>query len=359
MSGIHRAHARFVGSTRVILGALGAVLVLGGCGGSVSTTPPGLGSSAPTRSPAVSPPAATSPSVTQPPGPSPVVPADVEDEAALELAWQAGGPTPSQPKTAGPEIDAEGNIWVAASFDDTFWVFDRDGTYLESWGTPGTGDGEFDFAANDSDSYGGIAFGPDGGFYVADTGNHRVQRFDADRSFLAAWGEFGTAEGQFVSPSVIEVADDGSVYVLDDQQGVIQQFDADGTFERSIAPGRVWPLSLTTDAANNLYYVEGMPPTLHKVAPDEEVLLRVDLHELLDFPSGIAVGSDGHLFVAGLTGAGAFEEPDRLVELAPDGTLVRAWPVGGDGIALDPLGDRLYIAFYLWDHLRAHTMPGD
>jgi hypothetical protein len=360
MSAINRAHILpFAGTRAIVPGALGALLVLAGCGGGVTTTPPGRASSEPTGSLPAAAPASASPSVSQPAGPGPVVPTDVTDETPLELLWQAGGPPPSQPRTAGPDIDAEGRIWVAASFDDMFWVFDRDGGYLESWGTPGTGDGEFDFAANADDSYGGIAFAPDGGFYVADTGNHRVQRFAADRTFLAAWGEFGTAEGQFVSPSVIEVADDASVYVLDDQQGVIQQFDADGTFQRSISPGRAWPLSLATDDASNLYYVEGMPPTLHKVAPDGEVLLRVDLHELLDFPSGIAVRSDGHILAASLTGAGAFDEPDRLIELAPDGSLVRAWPIGGDGIALDPLGDRLYVAFYVWDHLRAYAVPGD
>lgn len=359
MSGTYGATTNRFGASRGTLGVLGAVLLLAGCGGSAAGTQATLASSTPTAAPAVTSSAPASPSVSPPPGPSPVVPTDLEDGPPLELAWQGSGPPASQPRTAGPEIDSEGRIWVAASFDDLFWVFDRDGTYLESWGTPGTGDGEFEFAANEDDSYGGIAFAPDGGFYVADTGNSRVQRFDADRAFVGAWGEFGTAEGQFVSPSVIEVANDGSVYVLDDQQGEIQRFDADGAFERAIAPGRVWPLSLATDASNNLYYVEGLPPTLHKVSSEGQVILRVDLHELLEFPSGVAIGSDGHIFVAGLSGGGAFEEPDRLIELAPDGTLVRAWPVGGEGIALDPLGDRLYVAFYRWDHLRAYAMPED
>jgi hypothetical protein len=359
MSGISGARIKRVGMSRGAFGALGAVLVLAGCGGSASGTQAAPPSSTPMPSPSLAASAAPSASMSQPQGPSPVVPTDVEDGSPLEVAWQASGPPASQPKTAGPEVDIEGRIWVAASFDDVFWVFDRDGTYLETWGTPGTDDGQFEFAANENDSYGGIAFAPDGGFYVADTGNARVQRFDADRTFVGAWGEFGTEDGQFVSPSVIEVADDGSVYVLDDQQGEIQRFDADGTFEVAIASGRAWPLSLATDDSSNLYYVEGLPPTLHKLSSDGQVLLRVDLHELLEFPSGVAVGANGHIFVAGLSGAGAFEEPDRLIELAPDGTLVRAWPVGGDGIALDPSGDRLYVAFYLWDHLRAYAMPAD
>jgi hypothetical protein len=336
--------------------AVGALLLLAGCGG-VGVTPVEPSRTASAAASATSRTTA-SPEPSEVAGPSPVVPTDVPDEGDLELVWEeSGDPPSSRPGTSSPAVDAEGRIWVAVSFDDTFWVFDRDGQFLESWGTSGTGDGEFDFARNEDEAFGAIAFAPDGSFYVADTGNHRVQHFDAERAFLEAWGDFGTGDGQFASPSVITVAADGSVYVLDDQRGVIQRFGADGTFDRSIAPGRVWPLSLRTDAESNLFYVEGMPATLHKLAPDGAVLLRVQLDDLLDFPTGIAVRDDGRMLVAGITGSGAFEEPDRLIELAPDGTLLHAWSTGADGIVLDPSGDRLYTAFYRWDHLRAYAIP--
>ncbi len=347
-------------STHNTLGGLvGLVSLLAGCGMGVTDEASGE----PMRSASVPPSVTVEASASLEPseiaGPSPIVPSDVPDEADLELAWEESGDRPTQPGVSSPAVDAEGRVWVAVSFDDTFWIFNRDGQFLEAWGTSGSDVGEFDFAPNENDAFGAIAFAPDGSFYVADTGNHRVQHFDAERTFLEAWGDFGTGDGQFASPSVITVAGDGSVYVLDDQRGDIQRFDADGTFDRSIAPGRVWPLSLATDADDNLLYVEGMPATLHRLARDGTVLLRVQLDGLLDFPTGIAVRDDGRLLVAGISGSGAFEEPERLIELAADGTLIHAWPTGADGIALDPGGDLLYAAFYRWDHLRAYTLPED
>ena len=95
-------------------------------------------------------------------------------------------------------------------------------------GRRASGDGEFDLTRANGDPYGMVAFAPDGSFYVLDAGNRRIQQFDADRTFLRAWGSFGTGPGQFNDPVGLAVDADGNVHVLDDVRGVIETFDADG-----------------------------------------------------------------------------------------------------------------------------------
>ena len=45
-----------------------------------------------------------------------------------------------------------------------------------------------------------IATGPDGSVYVADSGNHRVQRFAPEGAYLNKWGSEGSGDGQFFYP---------------------------------------------------------------------------------------------------------------------------------------------------------------
>jgi hypothetical protein len=55
------------------------------------------------------------------------------------------------------------------------------GTFLGKWGSYGSGDGQFDYPY-------GVAVAPDGTVYVADSGNHRIQRFSATGAFLGKVG---------------------------------------------------------------------------------------------------------------------------------------------------------------------------
>ena len=58
---------------------------------------------------------------------------------------------------------------------------------------------------------------------VAECDNHRVQVFYEDGTFLRTWGSFGSHDGEFYYPSKIVVTQDGRVLVGDRDR--IQEFE--------------------------------------------------------------------------------------------------------------------------------------
>jgi hypothetical protein len=89
--------------------------------------------------------------------------------------------------------------------------FSSTGTFITKWGSEGTGNGQFK-------STGGIAVDPFGNVFVADSDNHRIQKFKLANPcpsgttqivsgvcFVTKWGSPGTANGQFKSPFSIAI----------------------------------------------------------------------------------------------------------------------------------------------------------
>jgi len=75
----------------------------------------------------------------------------------------------------------------------------------------------------------GMATDRQGNFYVADSLNHRIQKFDPQGAFLKAWGEKGALDEQFNEPNDLLVTGN-RVYVLDTWNHRIQVFSTDGRF---------------------------------------------------------------------------------------------------------------------------------
>ncbi|MFC2166393.1 NHL repeat-containing protein [Acidobacteriota bacterium] len=60
-----------------------------------------------------------------------------------------------------------------------------------------------------------IAFDNQGNIYVLDSGNHRIQKFSADGTFLATIGRQGQGPGEFQYPQSLAVDPDGNLYISD------------------------------------------------------------------------------------------------------------------------------------------------
>jgi DNA-binding beta-propeller fold protein YncE len=155
----------------------------------------------------------------------------------IEFLWQSTGGPDVVVQPQGLAVAPDGNLWVVDAGNDRFQILAPDGTFLETWGESGSAAGRFDFSAGSGDGSvrggwrrGDIAFAPDGSFFVADTGNHRIQKFAPDRSFLTSWGSEGEGDGQFLAAKNVAVGPDGSVYVCDEDRRDVQKFDAEGRF---------------------------------------------------------------------------------------------------------------------------------
>ena len=86
--------------------------------------------------------------------------------------------------------------------------FSPDGTFLTSWGSEGSGNGQFD-------SPHGVAVDGSDNVYVADSDNNRIQKFTPGVTFLTSWGIYGSQNGQFYYPHGVSVDAGGTIYVAD------------------------------------------------------------------------------------------------------------------------------------------------
>jgi tripartite motif-containing protein 71 len=95
---------------------------------------------------------------------------------------------------------------------------------FKKWGEEGKGDGQFQ-RPHDLD------FSPDEKIlYAVDRDGNRIQAFDKNGTFLFSFGELGTDDGQFHVPYGIDVDIDGNLWVADRANDRVQKFDSKGKF---------------------------------------------------------------------------------------------------------------------------------
>jgi DNA-binding beta-propeller fold protein YncE len=256
--------------------------------------------------------------------------------------WQVRGGPAHLDDPSDLAVDAEGRIWVVDASRGTIDIFASDGTFLESWGDPGAGDGQFSFSSGIHPySSGDIAFGPDGSIYVVDTGNVRVQKFAPDRRFLLSWGGEGEADGQFLQPVGIAVDRAGMVYVSDEQRAIIQIFDGEGRFLNAfgglgVEEGQlILPQGIALDPRGLLWVVDRGNNRLQQFDAEGNVHAVVgtvgfDEGEF-NQPHDIAVDSLGRVYVAE-------EGMSRVQVLDQDGRALASVEGYADNSLFSPLG---------------------
>ena len=109
--------------------------------------------------------------------------------------------------------------------------FDTNGNFIKSWGTLGSGDGQFDKPVS-------VIIDSKGDIIVNDRGTNRVQKFDSDGNFILKFGSTGTGNSQFKGVEHMATDKYDNIYVNDPQQEkyggsmepTVKKFDTTGNF---------------------------------------------------------------------------------------------------------------------------------
>ena len=156
----------------------------------------------------------------------------------------------------GVAVDDEGNILVTDSDNDRIQKFTAEGQFLAAVGVWGSGPLQFSHPAD-------IAFNTSNNkVYVVDNVNHHVQVLNSDLTFSSTFGKKGSGKEQFDSPCGIACDSTGKVYVADTGNYRIQVFTAEGKFlrmfgRRGQGKGEIdLPLGVAVDTSGVVYVSE-------------------------------------------------------------------------------------------------------
>lgn len=293
-------------------------------------------------------------------------------------------------------LDGAGNIYIADTFNNAIRRTPPTGGLptLVAGGSFGSADGTGSAAQFYNPS--GIAVGPAGDIYVADTWNHTIRKISPDgvvTTLAGTAGAKGSTDGtgagaRFSFPAGLAIDGPGNLYVADSGNFLIRKITPAGVV--TTVAGRAGqhdhidgaaaeaefnlPQSLAFDPSGNLLVADTLNNTIRKITPDGVVstvagLAPPDTRGSEDglgnaarffLPTGICLGPDGSVFVAdrynnlvrkvtagglvstyagaaGQDSAGKFTLPLNLT-MAASGALYVAnlttmWRVAPDGIA--------------------------
>jgi predicted membrane-bound mannosyltransferase/sugar lactone lactonase YvrE len=234
----------------------------------------------------------------------------------------------------GVAVAADNSIFVADSRNNRIQHFAPDGTLIGTWGT---------FAdASKGEAKGGtfnepwgVAVGPDGAVYVADTWNYRIQKFSPDGQFVSMWGTFGQGEkpGTLYGPRAIAVDKNGKIFVTDTGNKRVVVYNPDGseftTFGSSGMDDGQFdePVGLVLDDTGRVYVADTWNQRIQVFSPDEtgktytvSAIWPVsgwDGQSLENKPY-IAVDSIGNVYITD-------PEEYRVIEFSNNGQFLRTW----------------------------------
>ncbi len=242
----------------------------------------------------------------------------------------------------------DGTFYVADSRNHRILHFDQEGNYLNTFGTFGASDYTTQTIAPEGhfNEPWGLAVGPDGSVFVADTWNNRIQKFTADGEFVTMWGQFGVAESRyhFWGPRGVAVDDQGRVFITDTGNKRVVIFDNDGNDLAEFGGAGLGvgqfdePVGIEVDDVGRLFIADTWNRRIQIMIPDEGTLnypnhVTWDIEgwfgDTLDNKPFLAIDENYRVFVA---------DPilGRVLVFNQHGNFLFAW--GGFGSGPDEIG---------------------
>ncbi|KAL5496824.1 hypothetical protein EMCRGX_G013187 [Ephydatia muelleri] len=232
-------------------------------------------------------------------------------------------------------IHDNGDIYVG-SYDDCIYVFDQTGQLKNTIGSSGMGDGQFSYPCGISIK-GAV-------LYVADSGNHRVQKLTSSGKFLHKFGNKGSGQEQFNWPVGVIIDSFNKLIVSDHYNHRIQMFNENGG----------WLLTIDGKGSGNhsFQYPSGLaldPQGIINVAAEGSNTIKVFTKEgvyvrMYGDPKcsrGIAIDGEGYSLVSEYSGHCLSIYDPEGNKIHTVGNLNCPW-----GTALDPRDGSVFIADY-------------
>ncbi|MGI0093905.1 MAG: HYR domain-containing protein, partial [Nitrosotalea sp.] len=224
----------------------------------------------------------------------------------------------------GVSIDSSGNVYVTDLGNRRVEKFDNNGNFLFTFGTKGSGDGQFNAPV-------GVAISSDS-IYVIDNARNDIQKFDMTGKFVTKWGGQGSDAGQFLLPQGVAVDPSGDVYVVDTGNSRIEKFDSNGKYLQSIGQSGLGdgqflsPRAVAADSQGSIYVADSGGNKIEKFTEDGVFLqsFSVSTGANLQTPLGMSIDKSGNIYVAD-------SGNNRIVELDTNGHTVTSWGSQGTG----------------------------
>jgi len=195
-------------------------------------------------------------------------------------------------------------------------------SFVTSWGSPGSGDGQFNLPSD-------LVASRSGSVFVCDSGNKRIQKFDRDGNFLSKWGKEISSYQILNHPYGIALDSAGNIFVADTGANLIRKFNPELQQVYSwggpgATPGLFQnPVALAFDSMDNLYVSDMDNHRIQKFASDGSFALSWGATDELASARGIAVDNSGPAIYVADSGFHWIRKYDPL------GVLLATWTTFG------------------------------